>query len=74
MGTAPEQRTTTSVSPLASTSSTELHTSPSAVCGEVARATTATVRSAPAEEGTSALAANRAPSCALAVTTLRTCT
>src|SRR5919112_4336911 len=74
VGTAPAQRTTTSVSPLASTSCTELHTSPSAVCGEVARATTATVRSAPADAGTSALAANRAPSCALAITTLRTCT
>src|ERR687886_811452 len=33
VGTAPEQRTTTSVNPLASTSSAELHTSPSAVCG-----------------------------------------
>ena len=39
----------------------------------VARATTSTVRAAPSDESTSALAANRAPSCALAVTTLRTC-
>ena len=40
----------------------------------VARATTSTVLGAPAAESTSALAAYRAPACALAVTTLRTCT
>ena len=40
----------------------------------VARATTSTVRGAPAAESTSAFAAYRAPACALAVTTLCTCT
>ena len=71
-GTDPEQRTTTSVSPLGSVSSSDVHASPSAVRLLVARATTSTVRAAPSDESTSALAANRAPSCALAVTTLRT--
>ncbi len=40
----------------------------------VARATISTVRAAPSTDGTSAVAPYRAPSCALAVTTLRTCT
>ena len=41
------QRTTTRVSPLASTSSPEVQASPCAVCAEVARPTTSTVRAAP---------------------------
>ncbi len=52
----------------------EVQAMPFAVCSEVARPTTSSVRAAPAAESTSALAAYRAPSCALAVTTLRTCT
>src|SRR4029078_8608856 len=73
-GTDPEQRTTTRVSPLGSTSSPDVQDNPSAVCTEVARATTSTARAAPTVESTSAFAAYRPPSCALAVTTSRTCT